>query len=125
MRYANAGHPKPLHVRRGAGLVEPLNNAAKKSQPVLGLFEKGIYQTSEVTLAPQDLVMLFTDGLYEVQSPSQELYTQEMLAAGVRTAARGRAVVRRTAGSPRSRRNINFADDVCLVGMELATKSSG
>ena len=40
MRYANAGHPKPLHIRRGTGKVEPLANADGKSEPVLGLFEK-------------------------------------------------------------------------------------
>ncbi|HEU0038973.1 MAG TPA: PAS domain-containing protein, partial [Verrucomicrobiae bacterium] len=125
MRYANAGHPKPLHVRRAAGLVEPLNNAAKKSQPVLGLFEKAVYQTSEVRLEPQDLVMLFTDGLYEVQSPNQELHTQDMLAAGVRKrlhlpAARLFDEVLQEARD--FAEGHEFADDVCLVGMELATK---
>ena len=53
MRYANAGHPKPLHIRRSAGQVEPLANAAGKSQPVLGLFEDAAYQTSEVKLGSQ------------------------------------------------------------------------
>ena len=125
MRYANAGHPKPLHVRRHAGQVGPLNNAAKKSQPVLGLFEKAIYQTSEAALERQDLVMLFTDGLYEVQSPGQDLYTQELLAAGARKRLHLPAArlfdelleeIRDFA------ENHEFADDVCLVGMELAAK---
>jgi sigma-B regulation protein RsbU (phosphoserine phosphatase) len=127
MRYANAGHPKPLHARRSAGRVEPLNNAGKKSQPVLGLFENARYETSEVTLTPQDLVMLFTDGLYEVQSPSQELYTQEMLAAGVRkrlnlpTARLFDALLQEARDFAAGH---EFADDVCLVGMELAAKPS-
>jgi len=63
MRYANAGHPKPLHIRRSAGQVEPLANAGGKSQPVMGLFEGASYQTCEVKLSPKDVVMLFTDGL--------------------------------------------------------------
>ena len=71
MRYANAGHPKPLHIRRSAGQVEPLANAGGKSQPVLGLFEDAAYQTSEVKLSPKDVVMLFTDGLYEVAGPQE------------------------------------------------------
>ncbi|HWH70959.1 MAG TPA: PAS domain-containing protein, partial [Candidatus Sulfotelmatobacter sp.] len=33
MAYANAGHPKPLHLRRSAGQVVPLRNASGKSQP--------------------------------------------------------------------------------------------
>ncbi len=32
MRYANAGHPKPLHIRRRAGQVEPLANAVRQKR---------------------------------------------------------------------------------------------
>ena len=123
MRFANAGHPKPLLVRRSAGRVEPLVNASGKSQPALGLFEDPPYQTTEINLAPGDLVMLFTDGLYEVQGPNEELYSQERLIMDVKDppAQTRRAVVRRTAGShPRSFSvDHEFADDVCLVGMEF------
>ena len=87
VRYANAGHPKPLHIRRGASQVMPLANATGKSQPVLGLFEQSAYQTSEVTLAPRDMVMLFTDGLYEVQDRNEALYSQAMLVAATPGAA--------------------------------------
>ncbi len=121
MRYANAGHPKPLHIRRSAGQVEPLANAAGKSQPVLGLFEDVTYQTSELTLGLKDLVMLFTDGLYEVQDRKEELYSQELLVAGVQRRAQLPAPqlfddlldeIRRFSADG------GFADDVCLVGME-------
>src|SRR5439155_21854800 len=64
MRYANAGHPKPLLVRRKEARAEPLANASGKSQPALGLFEDAVYQGSEIELSRSDLVMLFTDGLY-------------------------------------------------------------
>ena len=74
MRFANAGHPKPLHVRRRTDQVELLRNATGKSQPALGLFDDPQYQTTETTLEPGDLVMLFTDGLYEVQGANEELY---------------------------------------------------
>jgi sigma-B regulation protein RsbU (phosphoserine phosphatase) len=47
VRYANAGHPKPLHIRRSTDVVEQLTNSAKKSQPALGLFERAPYHTSE------------------------------------------------------------------------------
>ena len=83
MRYANAGHPKPLHVRRREGNVSPVN-APCKVQPALGLFEGAEYQTSELKLLPGDLIMLFTDGLYEVQGPNDEIYTQDLLIAGVK-----------------------------------------
>jgi serine phosphatase RsbU (regulator of sigma subunit) len=105
--------------------VQSLQNVAKQSQPALGIFEKAPYQTSETKLEPHDLIMLFTDGLYEVQAPSQELYTQDMLAAAV--ARRSQlpapqifdeliAEVRKFAADH------EFSDDVCLVGLELTGK---
>jgi len=121
MRYANAGHPKPLLIRRNARQVEPLANAAGKSEPVLRLFEDAAYRTSEVKLSPEDIVMLFTDGLYEVQDRDDELYSQAMLVAGVQRRAQLPAPqlfdellaeIRRFSG------DIGFADDVCLVGIE-------
>jgi sigma-B regulation protein RsbU (phosphoserine phosphatase) len=128
MRYANAGHPKPLVIRRKAGQAEPLANAAGKSEPVLGLFEDAIYQTSEVKLGPQDMVMLFTDGLYEVQGRNDELYSQAMLVAGVQRRAQLPAPQlfdELLAEIGRYSVDNGFADDVCLVGMEYAGVACG
>jgi sigma-B regulation protein RsbU (phosphoserine phosphatase) len=121
MRYANAGHPKPLHVRRNDNRIEPLANASGKGQPALGLFREALYQSSEIRLEPKDLIMLFTDGLYEVQGPRDELYSQTQLVAGIRRRIHLPApqlfdelieeVRQFSAGS-------GFTDDVCLVGME-------
>ena len=122
MRYIGAGHPKPLHIRRGAAKVETLKNASGKSQPALGLFEQAHYQTSKATLAPRDLVMLFTDGLYEVHAANQELYTEDQLATAVRKRLQSPAAqlfdevlseVRDFAAGH------EFDDDVCVVGMEF------
>jgi sigma-B regulation protein RsbU (phosphoserine phosphatase) len=121
MRYTNAGHPKPLHIRRTANTAVPLVNASGKSQPALGLFEQAVYETSQVTLAPKDLVMLFTDGLYEVQDAQQQLYSQDLLVTDVQRRAQLSASqlfdelleqIRRFSAESR------FADDVCLVGIE-------
>jgi sigma-B regulation protein RsbU (phosphoserine phosphatase) len=123
MRYTNAGHPKPLHLRRVAGRVEPLANASGRSQPALGLLEAASYQTTEVRLAPRDLVMMFTDGLYEVQNAEQALYSQAMLISGVQQRIQLPMSqlfdnlikeIREFSADGR------FADDVCLVGMEVA-----
>jgi sigma-B regulation protein RsbU (phosphoserine phosphatase) len=127
MRYTNAGHPRPLLVRRAAGKIEPLTNLGGESQPALGLFEEAAYQTSHVSISPGDLAMLFTDGLYEVQDASHELYTQAMLVAGVQKRLDRPASqlfdelleeIRLFAFDGK------FADDVCLVGMEYARASA-
>jgi PAS domain S-box-containing protein len=121
LRFANAGHPKPLLFRRSLNQVEPLINASGRSQPALGLFEDPPYQTTEAKINPGDFLMLFTDGLYEVQGENEELYSQERLLLDIKNllenppgvlfdkllqVIRGFAV----GGA--------FDDDVCLVGMD-------
>ena len=121
LRFANAGHPKPLIMRRATGRVEPLANATGRGQPALGLFEDPPYTTSETTLTPGDFLMLFTDGLYEVQGEHEELYSQERLMLDVQTLIAHPpgvlfdellGVIRAFAVSG------EFDDDVCLVGMD-------
>lgn len=123
IRYTNAGHPKPLLVRRNQKVVEPLKNIGGKSQPALGLFEEAIYQTSEVRFSPNDLVMLFTDGLYEVQDDEHELYSQSMLVTDVEKRAQLPASELFDELIERMQRfsaDGKFSDDVCLVGIEAA-----
>jgi sigma-B regulation protein RsbU (phosphoserine phosphatase) len=122
VRYANAGHPKPLLIRRGAHQVQPLTDGTARSQPVLGLFESVPYRASEVRLAPQDMVMLFTDGLYEVQDRNEELYSQALLVSSVERRLQLPAAqlfdevlaeIRQFSAEQA------FSDDVCLVALEF------
>jgi phosphoserine phosphatase RsbU/P len=127
MRFANAGHPKPLLVRRSAGRIEPLVNASGKSQPALGLFEDPPYQTTEINIVPGDFAMLFTDGLYEVQGPNEELYSQERLIMDVKDRLQkpaGQLFDELLAAIGSFSVDHEFADDVCLVGMEYNGKSA-
>jgi sigma-B regulation protein RsbU (phosphoserine phosphatase) len=125
MRFANAGHPKPLLIRRSTGEMLTLANVSGHGQAALGLFEDPPYETSETTLAPGDLVMLFTDGLYEVQGANEELYSQQRLMVDVRNLIHKPAAplfdelleaIRAFSVSH------EFEDDVCLVGIEFAGK---
>jgi sigma-B regulation protein RsbU (phosphoserine phosphatase) len=123
MRYTNAGHPKPLLVRRTKKVIEPLPNIGGKSQPALGLFEEAVYRTSEVKFSPHDLVMLFTDGLYEVQDKKHDLYSQDMLVADVEKRAQlpaSELFDELIARMQRFSADGKFSDDVCLVGIEAA-----
>lgn len=120
--YANAGHPHPLHVRRSSGQVGQLPRPGRQAQPALGLVETVIYQNAQVTLEPSDLIMLYTDGLYEVHNRAEELYSTERLEAAVRgrlqqpTPSLFDALleeVRSFAGAD------GFEDDVCLLGIDF------
>jgi sigma-B regulation protein RsbU (phosphoserine phosphatase) len=123
MRFANAGHPKPLLARRETSEVLPLNNASGKSQPALGLFADATYQTTEMELKPRDLVLLFTDGLYEVQNAAGDLYSQPMLIGDVERRIKLPApqLFDALLGEIKTySQGTGFDDDVCLVGMEVA-----
>src|SRR5262249_3328220 len=121
MRFANAGHPRPLHVQRSHGQVLPMVNSWGTSQPALGLTEDTVYNSSEIKLVPQDLIVLFTDGLYEVQAPDNSIYTQALLLEAVKKRIQAPASqlfdevlaeIRLYSASG------GFADDVCMVGVE-------
>lgn len=126
MRFSNAGHPKPLHLMRKANTVAFLQAASRRSQPALGLFEEAEYATSEVALASGDLVMLFTDGLYEVHNSREELYTQDLLVECLRRNLQipAHELFDLVLNEIRQFSDEGFSDDVCLVGMECAFENA-
>jgi sigma-B regulation protein RsbU (phosphoserine phosphatase) len=122
MTYANAGHPKPLRIRRSTGQVDVLANASGKGYPALGLFEGCAYPTTERPMHTGDLVMLFTDGLYDVEGPHQDRIDQDWLLGEVQNRSNCSAPelfdgllsqIQSLSGNAAS------ADDICLVGMEV------
>ncbi len=123
--FANAGHPRPLLVHRLSGRVEPLKYPDGKARPALGLFAESTYPTASFPLAAGDLVMLFTDGLYEVEGPGNQQFSQDLLLQAVKKHAALHCAdlfdaildeIKQFSASH------EFADDVCLVGVEADEK---
>jgi serine phosphatase RsbU (regulator of sigma subunit) len=121
LRFANAGHPSALHIRQGHESAEKLQGKARNG-PALGIFPGASYETSRRSMAKGDLVMLFTDGLFEVEDPSGNVFSQEQLqAAAHRHAAhRPEEFFNRVLHDIRefSKRE-SFDDDVCVVGLQV------
>ncbi len=121
MLYANAGHPEPLLLHRLRGELESMG-ANSSGGPALGLFAEAQYRTCECPMVEDDFVMLFTDGLFEVESPDDKIYSRERLIAAVRERVRlpSAELFAQLFGEIRlfSRRT-EFSDDVCLVGMDV------
>jgi sigma-B regulation protein RsbU (phosphoserine phosphatase) len=66
--YTNCGHEPPILFRAGGG-IEKLGIGG----PLLsGVLEGVSYRTFEVTLAPGDLLLLYTDGVVEVMKEEEE-----------------------------------------------------
>ncbi len=123
LRHANAGHPKPFLLHRDLGTIVSLANSGGKSNPALGLFADAQYSTAECQLSAGDLVMLFTDGLYEVEGPNRQLYTHELLLNAVHCRSKLPATQlfdELLAEIKAFAQGEDFTDDVCLVGMEVA-----
>jgi phosphoserine phosphatase RsbU/P len=123
IHYSNAGHPKPLLIHRSINEVEYLSSPNGKLNPALGLFESSVYPTCRCPLNPGDLVMLFTDGLYDVEGANQELVSPEWVRAEVqkRTRLSAPAIFDELLDEIRKLSDGGeFVDDICLVGMEVA-----
>jgi len=89
----------------------------------LGLFDKSPYPSCRCELAVNDLLLIFTDGLYEVDNAAQQEYGLERLLAATRLHCQEPMEgildallddVHRFSGEK------EFEDDVCLVGVEVA-----
>lgn len=72
--YINAGHPSPLLLRDGK--VTELT--AEGSFPV-GLIPEADYETRTARLECDDTLVLFSDGVTEAVSPSEEMFGSERL----------------------------------------------
>src|SRR6185437_3675384 len=127
LRFANAGHPSPFLLRGGAKDVQPLKNFDPRHGPALGLFEKTDYPTCRCPFAPQDLVFLYTDGIYEVTNDEGQVFGQERLLQAARKGIQKPAEELFNdllADAPRFSGRSDFEDDVCLVGVEAAWQSA-
>lgn len=120
--FANAGHPSPILVRGNPAEVEAIS--AKKSYgPALGFFDDVHYETHGLSAMEGDLIFLFTDGLYEVENGNGESFSESRLREAIRKRAGTepdllvKAVFTEIEGFADGQ---SFADDVCLVGMEIA-----
>jgi sigma-B regulation protein RsbU (phosphoserine phosphatase) len=121
--YSNAGHPKPFIMNRAAGTAERLRSADGKRRPALGLFADANYQTFEHALQPGDMLLAFTDGVFEVEGPDEQQFSQDMLLDLVRrNAPLGiKGMIESVLKEIRAfTAQETFSDDICLVGLEVA-----
>jgi sigma-B regulation protein RsbU (phosphoserine phosphatase) len=125
LRYANAGHPSAMMLHRDEGVVDWLQ-ARRPYQPPLGLIKDVVYPESQAPLAEHDSIVLYTDGLFEQENAAGEQFGHQRLLDAVagrmgepcRTLLDG--LVKET---QKFAGHTDFADDVCLVGMDVVNTS--
>jgi serine phosphatase RsbU (regulator of sigma subunit) len=110
----NAGHMPPF-AREGKGKVEEV--APSIAGFPLGIAEGVCYESAELSLAPGEVITLFTDGISEALNPENDLYTLERLQTEVGLEAENAAVLGRIILDDVKRHAAGRAqsDDMCLV----------
>jgi serine phosphatase RsbU (regulator of sigma subunit) len=139
VNFANAGHPNPLLVRRTKGRVEALVGVgapgiqAARGQgkgqrghsargPALGIFAQAEYFNNSCEVEAGDVVLLFTDGLFEVENANGELFSESGLHAAVARLAQlaPEALIRAAVGeAEKFASGRPFSDDMCVLGVEI------
>lgn len=118
--YASAGHPAAIAVGSdGVGLL-PLGGRGKG--PGLGLFGEAEYGEEKIALDAVEELLLFTDGIFEVENSSGEAFLQNRLVQTVKT-WRGKPMEELLDGVLEQVRGFaadnEFDDDVCLLAMKI------
>ncbi len=122
INFANAGHPGPLLLRRREGLVESVRNGQKSAEPALGLFEDYAYTVHEVSIDDGDDVLLFTDGLYEVEDDSGQIFGKKRLLNSLQKqlSSGPEELLDQILGEVKGFSDTKeFKDDVCVVSMHV------
>jgi phosphoserine phosphatase RsbU/P len=121
IRYANAGHPWPWHLRSG-GNAESFADTGRGG-PALGVFETATFPTIQRPVAAGDVMVLITDGLFEVLGANDEEFGEHRVGAVLHDSG-GRPTSELLDDLVNAARLFSakgeFADDVCVVGVEVA-----
>jgi sigma-B regulation protein RsbU (phosphoserine phosphatase) len=122
LTYSCAGHPSPVVSRLGKS--EQLSMTGQKPEPALGLIPKSPYTKQVVSLDDIDRMIIFTDGLHEVEdAEGQQLGIANVIKEIQRTSTENIETSldslidharRHSAGG-------DFDDDVCLFAMEVGS----
>ena len=117
LQYASAGHPGAIITRAGQ-TYEVLGD---KTLPI-GFDPGHSYSSHQYSMAAGDRLHLYSDGIYEVMSPNEELWGTEGLGEACE-AVHGKpmdaALKWVIQQSQAWQKNVLFGDDVALVGVGI------
>jgi len=118
---ANAGHPRPLLISKERMSAEPVMDF-DDGGPAIGFISNPTYPECQRKLRAGDIVLAFTDGLYEVLNEKGEMYGLDRLGAFAAANAHliPRDLIQKTIteteqfmGTP------SRTDDLCVVSVEI------
>ena len=118
-----AGHPSPFLVSKSRRSVTPLATSAADPGPALGIAEAAVYTYRTADLSSGDAVVMFTDGILEIEAPNRDDFGAERLRQcllrGLDLPADSMLEEALTAAEAYGGGH-GFDDDVCLMAVEVA-----
>jgi phosphoserine phosphatase RsbU/P len=121
---SSAGHPAPYLLRTTEREVVELNHGRG---PALGLFDSATYPEFKTTVAENDVILLYTDGISETEGRDGDFFETQLPETLRRRICEESELLldhlladaRRFAGSD------EFHDDVCLVALRVGPAAVG
>ncbi|MBN2703591.1 MAG: SpoIIE family protein phosphatase [Pontiellaceae bacterium] len=119
---ASAGHPIPLHFKADGNTADWLMDDLTLQGAALAIMEDATYVTVEKQLQPGDSVVMYTDGLYEVERSDGEEFGEARLLAAAREL--GHLPLKKLFPALKKEacmfaESSELDDDVCMVGLHF------
>jgi len=120
VRFANAGHPYPLHISRAEHKVRNMVGDPHRAPFALGVSSDSVYPTETDSVKTGDLLFLYTDGLCDLGEGKDLTSDDPIFLNLVQNCARqhGEAFLDAVLTRQFSGKD-HFLDDVCLVAVEV------
>ena len=122
VRFANAGHPTPLHISRTQNEVRLMGAEQLRPPFALGVVKDSVYPTEEDCVKAGDLLFLYTDGLCDLGEGKELMPDDPRFLSLVQSCShehRGAFLDAVLAQARQFSGQEEFVDDVCLVGIEV------
>jgi len=87
LQFVNAGHLPPVLLRADGRFDR--SAAASAGGLALGMFDHATYQTSQLTIEPGDVLVLYSDGITEAENPEGKAFEEAGLEAVLTRVAAG------------------------------------
>lgn len=119
---ANAGHPTPYLFGHPSGTVTRVNEDPDTIGPALGLIDDPPFPCIRLPVQPGDKILLYTDGLYEVEGADGEYFEEErLLEAAVRLADQpAEGLFEGLLAEVKAFSSLDrLEDDVCMLAIDL------
>lgn len=127
VRFATAGHPSPLMLHRATATVERIYEGNEPTGAVLGLLPGAKYRTIERPFTSGEGILLYTDGIREAASVEGEEFGRDRIVDVVRRHLKPTTddmLKDLTDAALVFSASNSFEDDICLVEVEWAPKST-